>query len=120
MEYKNELMNNKELAFEKMLPRDTKKVDVIRKNYGFYLNSIISEFERIRELNSKRHKNKINYFIKSISDSLNDFQNYLSDRASYYEEIKEENENDNKEENNIKQDNNNNEDENKNGNENEN
>ena len=56
MEYKNELMNNKELAFEKMLSRDTKKVDVLRKNYGFYLNNIISEFKSIRDLNNQKHK----------------------------------------------------------------
>ena len=59
-----------------------------------YLNSIISEFERIRELNSKRHKNNINNFSKNIIESLNDFQNYLSDRVSYYDDIKE-NENEN-------------------------
>ena len=105
MENKLQLLTNKNLAFSKMLPRDTKKVDELRQYYGFYLNSIISEFERIRELNSKRHKNTINNFIKNIIESLNDFQNYLSDRASYYDEIKE-NENDNNEE--TQQDNNNN------------
>jgi hypothetical protein len=92
MEYKNELMNNKELAFEKMLPRDTKKVDVIRKNYGFYLNSIISEFERIKDLNNKRHKMWITKFIKNLIESYTDLQINLNDRGSYYDEIKEDNE----------------------------
>ena len=92
MEYKNELMNNKELAFEKMLPRDTKKVDVLRKNYGFYLNSIISEFERIKDLNNKRHKMWITNFIKNLIESYTDLQINLNDRGSYYDEIKEENE----------------------------
>ena len=116
MENKLQFLTNKNLAFSKMLPRDTKKVDELRQNYGFYLNSIISEFERIRELNSKRHKNNIINFVKNITESLNDFQNYLSDRVSYYDEIKE-NENDNKEEINEQQ-NNNNEEENGNGNQN--
>ena len=92
MEYKNELMNNKELAFEKMLPRDTKKVDVIKKNYGFYLNSIISEFERIKDLNNKRHKMWITKFIKNLIESYTDLQINLNDRGSYYDEIKEDNE----------------------------
>ena len=90
MENKMQLLTNKNLAFAKMLPRDTKKVDELRQKYGFYLNSIISEFERIRELNSKRHKNNIINFSKNIIESLNDFQVYLSDRISYYDDIKEE------------------------------
>ena len=86
MEKKLELLTNKNYAFSKMLPQETKKVDELKHNYGFYLNSIISEFERIRELNSKRHKNNIKMFINNITDSLNDFQVYLTDRASYYED----------------------------------
>ena len=117
MENKSQLLTNKNLAFSKMLPRDTKKVAELRQNYGFYLNSLISEFERIRELNAKRHKNNISNFSKKITESLNDFQVYLSDRISYYEDIKEEaNNNDVEGEDNTKQQNNN-EIDNKDGNE---
>jgi sorting nexin-7/30/sorting nexin-8 len=90
MEMKAQLLTNKNLAFAKMLPRDTKKVDELRQNYGFYLNSLISEFERIRDLNSKRHKNNIQIFVKNITESLNDFQIYMGDRMSDYNDIKEE------------------------------
>jgi hypothetical protein len=99
MENKNELMNNKELAFSKMLPRDTKKVEALQFNYGFYLNSIISEFERIKNLNDGRHKLWIKNFIKNLIESFTDLQINLNDRCSYYDEIKEENE-ENKNENN--------------------
>ena len=75
-----------------MLPRDTKKVDVIKKNYGFYLNSIISESERIKDLNNKRHKMWITKFIKNLIESYTDLQINLNDRGSYYDEIKEVNE----------------------------
>ena len=88
MENKAQLLTNKNLAFSKMLPKETRKVDELRQNYGFYLNSVISEFERIRELNSKRHKNTIQIFIKDFAESLKDFQIYLGDRESYYDEIK--------------------------------
>ena len=88
-ENKLELLANKNFAFSKMLPYETKKMVELRQNYGFYLNSLIWEFERIRILNAKRHKNNIKDFIKSIHESLNDFQNYLNDRSSYYGEIKE-------------------------------
>ena len=108
IENKYELLTNKNLAFTKMLPIDTKKVDELRQNYGFYLNSIISEFERIRELNSTRHKDNIKKFINNITESLNDFQVYLADRISYYDEINEENnENKNNQELELKQNNNN-------------
>jgi sorting nexin-7/30/sorting nexin-8 len=90
MEDKTQLLTNKNLAFAKMLPKDTRKVDELRQIYGFYLNSIISEFERIRELNGIRHKNTINSFIEQFTESLKDFQVYLSDRASYYDDIKDE------------------------------
>ncbi len=108
MENKAQLLTNKNLAFAKMLPKDTKKVDEVRQYYGFYLNSIISEFERIRELNSTRHKDNIKKFINNITESLNDFQVYLADRISYYDEINEENnENKNNQELELKQNNNN-------------
>ena len=89
MEMKAQLLTNKNLAFAKMLPRDTKKVDELRQNYGFYLNSLISEFERIRDLNAKRHKNNIQTFVKNITECLNDFQIYMGDRISDYNDIKE-------------------------------
>ena len=92
MDDKNKLLNNKELAFAKMLPRDTKKVDVLRKNYGFYLNSIIWEFERIKDLNNKRHKSWITKFIKNLIEAFTDLQINLNDRGSYYDEVKEDNE----------------------------
>ena len=89
MEMKTQLLTNKNLAFAKMLPRDTKKVDELRQYYGFYLNSLISEFERIRDLNAKRHKNNIQIFVKNITECLNDFQIYMGDRISDYNDEKE-------------------------------
>jgi len=92
MDDKIKLVNNKELAFSKMLPRDKKRVDVLRKNYGFYLNSIISEYERIKDLNNKRHKTWITTFIKNLIEAFTDLQINLNDRGSYYDEVKEDTE----------------------------
>ena len=108
MDNKAQLLTNKNLSFSKMLPRDTKKINEIRQKYGFYLNSLISEFERIRELNAKRHQKYINKFSKNLIESLNDFQVYLSDRIAYYDDIKEEgNNNEEQVEENKQQQNNN-------------
>ena len=103
MELKSQLLTNKNLAFSKMLPNETKKVDELRHNYGFYLNSLISEFERIRELNGKRHKNHVINFIKNITETLNDFSTTLVDRVSIYDEIKEKEEKIGEEKNNQQQ-----------------
>ena len=44
-----ELLRNKELAFSKMLPNETKKVINYRNFYAFYLNSVIDEYiDRMR------------------------------------------------------------------------
>jgi hypothetical protein len=90
MENKTELLTNKELAFSKMLPKETKKVIALKNNYGFYLNSIIQEFERIKDLNDDRHKLWITTFIKSLIESFTDLQINLNDRCSYYDEIRDE------------------------------
>ena len=108
MENKIELINNKELAFSKMLPRDTKKVEELKCNYGFYLNSIISEYERIKNLNDGRHKLWIKLFIKNLIESFTDLQINLNDRCSYYDEIKDENEENKNENNNYTNNNENN------------
>jgi hypothetical protein len=90
MENKSVLLNNKELAFSKMLPKETKRVDGLKNNYGFYLNSIIKEFERIKDLNNGRHKLWIKNFIKDLIESFTDLQINLNDRCSIYDEITDE------------------------------
>ena len=84
------LLKNKELAFSKMLPTETKRVNQFKEFYGSYLNSIISEYERIRILNAKRHKDNINVFIRQLSDCLTDFHVSLADRLTEFSEMKDE------------------------------
>ena len=82
------LLKNKELAFSKMLPTETKRVNMFKEFYGSYLNSIIKEYERIRILNAKRHKENINVFIRQLSDCLTDFHISLADRLTEFSEMK--------------------------------
>ena len=84
------LLKNKELAFSKMLPTETKRVNQFKEFYGSYLNSIISQYERIRILNAKRHKDNINVFIRQLSDCLTDFHVSLADRLTEFSEMKDE------------------------------
>ena len=65
LENKNAFLKNKDLAFSKMLPRDTKRVQIFKGFYVAYLNSIISEYERLRFLNTKDIKIILIYFLKN-------------------------------------------------------
>ena len=88
LKHKNVLIKNKDFAFQKMLPEETNKLEELKKYYGAFLNSIINEYERIRLLNGKRHKEKINFFIKSLTDTITEFHIFLADQTAYFDEVK--------------------------------
>jgi sorting nexin-7/30/sorting nexin-8 len=90
LENKMALLGNKDYAFSKMLPKDTKRVNMFKAFYGAYLNSIIGEYERLRFLNAKRHKDNINIYIRKLSDCITDFHVSLADRLTEFSEMKEE------------------------------
>ena len=82
------LLKNKDFAFSKMLPKETKRVNMFKSFYGGYLNSIIQEYERLRFLNAKRHKDNINIYIKKLTDCITDFHVSLADRLTEFSEMK--------------------------------
>ena len=86
-----DLLRNKDLAFTKMLPNDTMKVTELKKFYGGMLNSLISEFERIRKINAKRHKDNIINFIKDLSIEFTNMHICLADRQTEFNQLKDEN-----------------------------
>ena len=87
-----ELLKNKELAFSKMLPNETKKVLGYRNFYAFYLNSIISEYDRLKELNGERNRKSIKGFCHEMNNNLCSF---ISDLVEIIENDSDINENDN-------------------------
>ena len=57
------LKKNKELAFLKMLPKDTENVYQIKLNYGFYTEKLVEEYNRTKKLmGNDIHEIMINYF----------------------------------------------------------
>ena len=82
------LLKNKNLAFEKMLPKDTQKVENLKKYYGLMLNSLIDEFERIRKVNAKRHKLNITNFVRLQSSECTNLHVCLADRLSEFNQLK--------------------------------
>ena len=92
LKHKDVFLKNKDLAFSKMFPEESKNVLDLKNIYGVYLNSLINEYERIRLLNGKRHKENISRFIKLLSESLTELHISVADQAAYFDEVKDEEE----------------------------
>jgi hypothetical protein len=75
-----------------MLPNETKKVLGYRNFYAFYLNSIISEYDRLKELNGERNRKSITGFCHEMNNNLCSF---ISDLVEIIENNSDINENDN-------------------------
>ena len=76
---KKELLSNKTLALEKILYKDTANVNNQKQLYGFYLNRIIIEYERMRNVNSERHLKKTLNIFERLTEVTVDFITSLSD-----------------------------------------
>ena len=88
LENKILLFRDKELSMEKMLPEETKKVKDRKKLYGSYLNSLIDEYDHIKILNSKRHKDNVVAFIKEMSNVIIKFHVNLNEVVGYLDTLK--------------------------------
>ena len=64
----NKIINNKKLAFPLMCKKETLNVIGLKEFYGLILNRIISEYERIRELNANLNKSMLNSNLKKLTD----------------------------------------------------
>lgn len=58
--------------------------------YGSYLNSFIDEYERIKRLNARRHKENILTFIKEMSNAIIGFHVNLNENVGILDTYKEE------------------------------
>ena len=89
LENKVLLFKEKELSMAKMLPEETKKIKDKKKMYGCYLNTLIDEYEKVKTLNSKRHKINVLSFIKSMSNIIINFHVSLNGIIGYIDTMKE-------------------------------
>ena len=88
LKHKDIFLKNKELAFNRMMPEESKNVLNIKNVYGVYLNSLIDEYERIRLSNGKKNKaNTIKILelfcddYKFINISFENWKSYLSNKV---------------------------------------
>ena len=82
------IVKNKDLAFSKMLPQDKIKMEELKNFYGCMLNSAIGEYERIRRINAKRHKEYTTKFVRELSKELTTLHMSVVDRLSEFNELK--------------------------------
>ena len=79
----NELVKNKEMALEKMLYNETNRINNQKQLYGFYLNRVITEYERMKEVNAGRHSKAVLKIFEKQKEITNDFITSLSDNSTY-------------------------------------
>ena len=77
------IIQNKDLAIEKMLPKDTSTVKMLKLNYGFYLNRIIEEYQRLRELNGKNHSFCISVYCQKHTSLFAELQASLGEVIAF-------------------------------------
>ena len=70
----NKLLQDKNSALMKIIPKETNNVINLKKTYGYYLNRIIDEYERIKLINSSLHKTNLLKACEKITEIYGDFQ----------------------------------------------
>ena len=121
---KIQLINDKDYAFDKMLFKETNNLKDVKNYYGYFLNSLINEYERIKLKNSKENDKNIKSYCQKLSEIFADFHVNIADYLGYFENNNNDNinnkennnNNNNKENNNINNDNNNENNDNNNNN----
>ena len=78
------LVQDKSLALMRILPKDTNNVIGMKKVYGFYLNRIIEEYERIKKINCDLHKKNLIYACEKTIEIYGDFQKGTADIINFF------------------------------------
>ena len=78
------LISDKPNALIKILPKDTNNVINMKKSYGFYLNRLIEEYGRFREINSDLHKKIIIRTCIKLIEIYGDYQKATADIMNFF------------------------------------
>ena len=111
---RNTISTDKNLALEKMLHKETAQVNNQKVIYGFYLNRIISEHDRMKIINANKHYLITMNIFEIMTNNTSNFMTSLADNTALMtknekteenKENKENNEEKNNDENDNKNDN---------------
>ena len=75
----NVFLQDKNASLMKMIPKETNNVINMKKEYGYYLNRIIDEYERLNSINSFLHKKNLIKACEKIIEIYGDFQSITAD-----------------------------------------
>ena len=86
----NTLASDKLSALFKMCAKDTDKCIQRKIYYGYYLNKLIEDYERIRSYSGNLHKENQQNFFKKTIDIITEFNNHINENLNSLdaEEIK--------------------------------
>jgi len=79
---KSEITKNKTLALEKMLYSETNGVNKQKQIYGFYLNRVIQEYDRMKKVNAERHLQAVLKIFEKQTNVTTDFITSLADNST--------------------------------------
>ena len=74
-----QLLKDKYSACNKMLPKETNICINAKEIYGYYLNRLINEYERMRKINSGMHKKKVSFYCKEQIVICSEYTRILGD-----------------------------------------
>ena len=80
----NKLLQDKNAALMKIIPKETNNVINLKKTYGYYLNRIIDEYERIKAINSISHKKNLINACEKLTEIYGDFQKGTADIINFF------------------------------------
>ena len=78
------LLQDKNSALMKIIPKETNNVIGLKKIYGYYLNRIVSEYERIKFINTSHHPKNIVNACEKITEIYADFQKGSSEIITFF------------------------------------
>jgi hypothetical protein len=74
---KNELLNNRELALSKMLPKENQNLLILKREFGFHLSTLVREYDNLQMNLSKRFKTHFLYLSERNVDLLSTIFNMV-------------------------------------------
>ena len=92
----SKITTDRQMALLKMCPKETANAITTKEFYGYYLNRIISEYERMRNLNGVLNKEIITTNINKLTGIMGDFHTCIGEINSSLDTASTENSNDNK------------------------
>ena len=69
----SEFFSNRIASYKKMCFKETNNVIHTKEKYGYHLNKIIFEYQRMRRINTIENKNKVFQFSKKVSQIATDY-----------------------------------------------